>query len=106
LGAQVHRAAAVHLGAQAHKKVQIDATQLTNSTTLEWAKNTEPDLKGYEIVWRATTDPDWTHVIPVGKKTRGYRAWARASPLATRRSASPCNRCSSHSDMRSAPSRL
>jgi Zn-dependent M28 family amino/carboxypeptidase len=52
------------------KKVQIDATQLTNSTTLEWAKNTEPDLKGYEVVWRATTDSDWTHVIPVGKKTR------------------------------------
>ncbi len=52
------------------KKVQIDATQLTNSTTLEWAKNPEPDLKGYEVVWRATTDPDWTHVIPVGKKTR------------------------------------
>jgi Zn-dependent M28 family amino/carboxypeptidase len=52
------------------KKVQIDATQLTNSTTLDWAKNPEPDLKGYEVVWRATTDPDWTHVIPVGKKTR------------------------------------
>jgi hypothetical protein len=52
------------------KKVQIDATQLTNSTTLDWAKDTEPDLKGYEVVWRATTDSDWTHVIPVGKKTR------------------------------------
>jgi Zn-dependent M28 family amino/carboxypeptidase len=52
------------------KKVQIDATQLTNSTTLDWAKNPEPDLKGYEVVWRATTDPDWTHVIPVGKKVR------------------------------------
>ena len=49
---------------------QIDATQLTNSTTLEWARNTEPDLKGYEIAWRATTDPDWTHVIPAGQKTR------------------------------------
>ena len=52
------------------KKVQIDATQLTNKTTLDWAKNTEPDLKGYEVVWRTTTDADWTHAIPVGKKTR------------------------------------
>lgn len=42
---------------------------VTNSTTLKWAANTEPDLKGYEIVWRTTTDPDWTHVIPVGKRT-------------------------------------
>jgi hypothetical protein len=52
------------------KKVQIDTTALTNNTTLTWAPNHEPDLKGYEIVWRATTDPTWTHVIPVGKRTR------------------------------------
>jgi hypothetical protein len=30
----------------------------------------EPDLKGYEIVWRPTTAPDWTHVVAVGKRTR------------------------------------
>jgi hypothetical protein len=51
------------------KQVRIVVTNLTNSTTLKWAANTEPDLKGYEIVWRTTTDPDWTHVIPVGKRT-------------------------------------
>jgi len=28
-----------------------------------------PDLDGYEVVWRETTDPDWTHAIPVGNVT-------------------------------------
>ena len=50
------------------KKVQIDATQLTNSTTLDVGQEPEPDLKGYEVVWRATTDSDWTHVDPGGQE--------------------------------------
>jgi hypothetical protein len=48
------------------KKVGILTAALTNTTTLVWAANTEPDLDGYEVVWRETTDADWTHVIPVG----------------------------------------
>jgi hypothetical protein len=52
------------------RSAQIVATALTNSTTLRWAPNHEPDLKGYEIVWRPTTAPDWTHVVAVGKRTR------------------------------------
>jgi hypothetical protein len=51
-------------------KAQVITTTLTNATTLTWAANHEPDLKGYEVVWRNTTDPDWTHAIPVGKKTK------------------------------------
>jgi hypothetical protein len=43
----------------------LDAT-LTNSSTLTWQAGTEPDLAGYEVVWRPCTEPDWTHVIPVG----------------------------------------
>ncbi|WP_328459916.1 M20/M25/M40 family metallo-hydrolase [Actinoplanes sp. NBC_00393] len=48
------------------KGVVIDTTQLTNETTLRWQAGTEPDLAGYEVVWRETTAPDWEHVIPVG----------------------------------------
>jgi hypothetical protein len=51
------------------KQVGIQAQVLTNVSTLQWAANTEPDLAGYEIVWRETTAPDWTHVIPVGNVT-------------------------------------
>jgi Zn-dependent M28 family amino/carboxypeptidase len=49
------------------KTVLIDTTALTNMSTLKWTLGTEADLAGYEIVWRDSTAPDWTHVIPVGK---------------------------------------
>ena len=42
---------------------------LTNLSTLSWNRGTEPDLAGYEVVWRETTDPDWTNVIAVGDVT-------------------------------------
>jgi hypothetical protein len=31
--------------------------------------NTEPDLAGYEVVYRDTTEPMWSHVIKVGNVT-------------------------------------
>ena len=51
------------------KNSRIITANLTNDTTLRWNANTEPDLKGYEVVWRETTDAVWTHVIPVGNVT-------------------------------------
>ncbi|GAA2656606.1 M20/M25/M40 family metallo-hydrolase [Paractinoplanes durhamensis] len=49
--------------------VVIDTTQLTNETTLRWQPNPEPDLTGYELLWRETTAPDWTHTLDVGSVT-------------------------------------
>ena len=51
------------------KGATIVTTGLTNDTTLRWQRGTEADLSGYEIVWRETTVPQWTHVIPVGDVT-------------------------------------
>jgi hypothetical protein len=51
------------------RDAKIVTAQLTNETTLQWQRGTEPDLAGYEVVWRETTAPDWTHVIPVGDVT-------------------------------------
>jgi hypothetical protein len=51
------------------KGVTVVTTQLTNDTTLRWQRGTEPDLAGYEVLWRDTTAPDWTHVIRVGNVT-------------------------------------
>jgi hypothetical protein len=48
------------------KNAQIHAAVLTNDTTLTWDRGTEPDLAGYEVVWRETTAADWTHRIDVG----------------------------------------
>ena len=40
-----------------------------NSTSLTWNQGTDSGLAGYEVVWRETDDPDWTHVVPVGNVT-------------------------------------
>lgn len=47
------------------KNVTIDTSVLTNNSTLKWVADSHADT--YEIVWRATDEPVWTHVIPVGK---------------------------------------
>lgn len=49
------------------KNVRIVTARLTNDTDLKWDANREPDLAGYEIVWRDTTAPYWTNVRWVGK---------------------------------------
>jgi len=54
----------------APRGAKIITSALTNSTDLVWTRGNEPDLAGYEIVWRETTAPEWTHVIPVGDVTR------------------------------------
>jgi Zn-dependent M28 family amino/carboxypeptidase len=51
------------------KGLQIVAAVLTNSTQLAWTANTDPDLAGYEVVWRETTESDWTNAVPVGNVT-------------------------------------
>ncbi|MGP4012126.1 M20/M25/M40 family metallo-hydrolase [Streptomyces sp. 4N124] len=51
------------------RDAKIITATLTNSTELVWTRGTEPDLTGYEVVWRETTSPEWTHVIPVGDVT-------------------------------------
>jgi Peptidase family M28 len=51
------------------KNVQIHAPVLTNTTTLTWDPNPEPNLAGYEVVTRETTSPDWTNAIKVGNVT-------------------------------------
>jgi hypothetical protein len=51
------------------KNVKILTAALTNNTDLQWDRGTEPDLAGYEVVWRETTAPEWTDVIRVGDVT-------------------------------------
>jgi hypothetical protein len=47
----------------------IVTRRLTNDTELRWSANQDPNLAGYEVVWRATTAPTWTHHRFVGKVT-------------------------------------
>ena len=51
------------------KGVTIVAQRLSNDTELRWDANKEPDLAGYEIVWRETTEAVWTDSKPIGNVT-------------------------------------
>jgi acetylornithine deacetylase/succinyl-diaminopimelate desuccinylase-like protein len=51
------------------KGVTIVAQRLSNDTELRWEANKEPDLAGYEIVWRETTEAVWSNSKPVGNVT-------------------------------------
>ncbi|HEY7044038.1 MAG TPA: M28 family peptidase, partial [Nocardioidaceae bacterium] len=46
--------------------VKVDTSVLTNDTRLVWTQGNDANLAGYEVVWRPTINPFWTHVIPVG----------------------------------------
>jgi len=61
--------AALANGPAAPQAVKVEASTLSIDTQLEWQANPEPDLAGYEIVYRDTTEPYWSHVIPVGNVT-------------------------------------
>jgi Peptidase family M28 len=62
--------AALALGPSAPKKVGIEMLRLETDATLRWARNPEPDVAGYRIVWRETTASDWQHFRDVGDVTR------------------------------------
>ena len=71
--ANVARVNAVALAALASaparpKNVTMPAG-LANDTQLSWEANKEPDIAGYEIVWRDTTEATWTHSQAVGNVT-------------------------------------
>jgi hypothetical protein len=51
------------------KGVRVRTSNLTNDTELYWQRDTDPDLAGYEIVWRDMTEPEWSHVIRAGDVT-------------------------------------
>jgi hypothetical protein len=50
--------------------VRIETMRLENQTTMSWRANPEPDIAGYEIVWRETTAPFWQGAEFVGNVTR------------------------------------
>jgi hypothetical protein len=48
------------------ENARLITAALSASTTIRWDRNVEPDVAGYEIVYRETTSPVWDHVIDVG----------------------------------------
>ena len=68
------RTSLIHLGSPMTPTLHLDAP-------------TRPPA-GYEIVWRPTTDPDWTHPIPFGEVAERHRRPVEGQ----RRLRGPCGR--------------
>jgi hypothetical protein len=49
-------------------KVRLQTKELENNSTLTW--DASPGSSSYEVLWRATTSPEWEHAQPVGNVTR------------------------------------
>ena len=58
--------ASLALAPAAPSNVEVETVRLENDTTLHWNANKEPDLAGYEIVWREATAAFWQHTISAG----------------------------------------
>ncbi len=50
-------------------RARVVTAQLMNDTLLRWEPSPEPDTAGYEVVWRATTEPQWVQVRDAGAAT-------------------------------------
>ena len=65
--ARVNAAALAALAAApARPKNVVLPTALSDDTEIRWDANKEPDIAGYEIVWRETTEAAWTNSRAVG----------------------------------------
>jgi hypothetical protein len=51
-------------------KVRLLTTKLENESTLTWEQPPGGRVASYEVLWRATTSPEWEHVRAVGNVTR------------------------------------
>jgi hypothetical protein len=61
--------AALERSPRAPTNARIISAQLSYDTELRWNPNPESDVVGYEIVWRDSKDPLWTHSRFVGNVT-------------------------------------
>ncbi len=70
--ARLNAAALAHLAnaPSAPTDARIIAAALSHDTTVAWTASPEPDVAGYEVVWRDTAEPQWTHALDVGTAVR------------------------------------
>lgn len=70
---RLNAAVLVHLtnSPSSPSNARVIIADLTNDTTLKWDPSPEPDVAGYEVVWRDSTSPVWEHAQDVGNETEG-----------------------------------
>jgi hypothetical protein len=48
------------------RNVRLETKELVNDSALVWESPADNRATGYEVLWRATSAPDWEHVKPAG----------------------------------------
>jgi hypothetical protein len=49
------------------QNVTVDTTALDNDCRLKWVVGRDEEIDSYEVLWRPTMAPLWTHVVNVGR---------------------------------------
>ncbi|MCV2366395.1 M28 family metallopeptidase [Paucibacter sp. DJ1R-11] len=62
--------ATLALAPTAPQNVRLDATELSNDSTLSWTLAPESEVAGYRIVWRHTDSAVWQHHQDLGRVAR------------------------------------
>jgi hypothetical protein len=52
------------------RNVKLETRELTNDSTLHWDASADGRAVGYEVLWRATSAPDWEHSQSAGNALR------------------------------------
>ncbi|HEY7353322.1 MAG TPA: M28 family metallopeptidase [Terriglobales bacterium] len=52
------------------RTVKIETKELTNDSTLHWEPPADGRATGYEVLWRATSAPEWEHSQHFGNSTQ------------------------------------
>jgi Zn-dependent M28 family amino/carboxypeptidase len=67
-------------------KVRLLTKELENDSTLIWDPSPGGRATGYEVLWRATTNPEWEHTQPVGNVTRATLSLSKDNVISAVRS--------------------
>lgn len=67
---RLNGAALIHLANAPSSPTGVRVRGRTAQTTLRWTASPEPDVAGYEVVWRQTTSPLWQFTKDVGNQTQ------------------------------------
>ena len=62
--------ASLAIGPAAPQGVLMENMRVENNTTFRWTANAEPNVTGYRVVWRETTEPYWQKFEDIGNVTR------------------------------------
>ena len=74
--------------------VHLLVKDLENESTLTWDASPGDRAAGYEVVWRATTSPEWEHVQKVGQVSRATLNLSKDNVIFAVRAVNAAGQCS------------